>query len=152
MPLKIKDKKILWTKLYFRQFYNEQIWITWGLFVDKGSGSGIFPDPDPGDQKRPDPTGSGSGSGSATLIQTILIPRYLENILVCIYLPLGQNTERMFITSFIDLSIIFVMSAVHCKITFRLGITTLVSMLGWTSRKCGDPGSSLTCSFPEYLV
>ena len=40
MPLKIKDKKILWTKLYFRQFYNEKILITWGLFVDKGSGSG----------------------------------------------------------------------------------------------------------------
>ena len=37
-----------------------------GSFVDKGSGSGIFPDP--GDQKRPDPTGSGSGSGSATLV------------------------------------------------------------------------------------
>ena len=68
MPLKIKDKKILWTKLCFRQFYNEKIRITWGLFVDKGSGSGIFPDPDldPGDQKRPDPTGS--GSGSATLV------------------------------------------------------------------------------------
>ena len=26
-----------------------------GLFVTKGSGSGIFPDPDPGDLKRPDP-------------------------------------------------------------------------------------------------
>ena len=26
-----------------------------GLFVTKGSGSGIFPDPDPGDPKRPDP-------------------------------------------------------------------------------------------------
>ena len=68
MPLKIKDKKILWTKLYFRQLYNEKIGITWGLFVDKGSGTGsdIFPDPDPdpGDQKRPDPT----GSGSATLL------------------------------------------------------------------------------------
>ena len=25
-----------------------------GLFVDKGSGSGIFPDLDPGDSKRPD--------------------------------------------------------------------------------------------------
>ena len=31
-----------------------------GLFVDKGSGSGIFPDP--GDPKRPDPTGSGSAT------------------------------------------------------------------------------------------
>ena len=40
MTLKIKDKKIIWTKLYFRQFFNEKIWITWGLFVDKGSGSG----------------------------------------------------------------------------------------------------------------
>ena len=34
--------------MYFRQFYNEKIWITWGLLVDEGSGSGfgIFPDPD----------------------------------------------------------------------------------------------------------
>ena len=37
-----------------------------GLFVVKGSGSGIFPDPDPGDPKRPDPT------GSATLIIVLL--------------------------------------------------------------------------------
>ena len=29
-----------------------------GLFVDKGSVSGIFPDPDPGGPKRPDPTGT----------------------------------------------------------------------------------------------
>ena len=25
MPLKIKDKTIIWMKLYFRQFYNEKI-------------------------------------------------------------------------------------------------------------------------------
>ena len=31
MTLKIKDKQIIWTKLYFRQFYNEKIWIT-GVF------------------------------------------------------------------------------------------------------------------------
>ena len=31
-----------------------------GLYVDNGSGSGIFPDP--GDPKRPDPTGSGSAT------------------------------------------------------------------------------------------
>ena len=47
MTLKIKDKIIIWTKLYFRQFYNEKILITWGLFVDKGSGSGKIPDSDP---------------------------------------------------------------------------------------------------------
>ena len=39
MTLKIKDKKIIWTKLYFRQFYNER-----GLFVDKGSGFDHYPD------------------------------------------------------------------------------------------------------------
>ena len=66
MPLKIKDKKIIWTKLYFRQFYNEKIRIIWVLFMDKGSGSGIFPDPDQCGLKRPDSTGS--GSGSATLV------------------------------------------------------------------------------------
>ena len=69
MTLKMKDKNIIWTKLYFRQFYNKKILITWGLFVDKGSGSGIFPDP--GDPKRPDLTGSRSGSGSTTLIETL---------------------------------------------------------------------------------
>ena len=47
MKLKIKDKQIIWAKLYFRQFYNHTILITGGLFVDKGSGSGIFQDPDP---------------------------------------------------------------------------------------------------------
>ena len=48
-----------------------------GSFVDKGSGSGIFPnpDPDPGDQKRPDPTGS--GSGSATLIKWLTLYTYI---------------------------------------------------------------------------
>ena len=59
MTLKIKDKTIIWTKLYFRQFYNKKILNYRGLIVDKGSGpgSGIFPDldPDPGDTKRPDP-------------------------------------------------------------------------------------------------
>ena len=49
MPLKIKDKKIIWTKLYFRQFYNEKIRII-GVIFYKGSGSDIFPDSDPGDQ------------------------------------------------------------------------------------------------------
>ena len=60
MTLKIKDKKLLChlkskiKKLFGRncildKFFNEKIVITWGLFVDKGSGSGIFPDP--GDQK-----------------------------------------------------------------------------------------------------
>ena len=48
-----------------------------GLFVDKGSGSGIFldPDPDPGDPKRRDPT----GSGSATLLVTINLSPAFQN-------------------------------------------------------------------------
>ena len=37
-------------------FIKRQLELQPGLFVDKGSGSGIFPDPDPGDPKRPDPT------------------------------------------------------------------------------------------------
>ena len=64
MTLKIKDEQIIWTKLYFRQFYTKKICITWGLIVDKESGFGIFPNPDPGDPKRQDLT----GFGSATLI------------------------------------------------------------------------------------
>ena len=53
MTLKIKDKKIILTKLLFRQFYITRKLELQGFFVDKGSGSGsgIFqgPDPDPGD-------------------------------------------------------------------------------------------------------
>ena len=97
--LKSKIKKIVWTKLYYRQFYNEKILITWGLFVDKGSesGSGIFQNVDPGDQKRPDPTGS--GSGSATLLITLgagggnsspgrhfYNKKLITNVIFCIYL------------------------------------------------------------------
>ena len=44
----------IWSKLYFRQFYITRKLKLQGSFVDKGSGSGIFPDPDPGDPKRPD--------------------------------------------------------------------------------------------------
>ena len=55
MTLKIKDKKIILTKLYFRQFYITRKLELQGFFVNKGSGSGIFPDPDLGDLKRPDP-------------------------------------------------------------------------------------------------
>ena len=47
MILKIKVKKIIWTKLYFRQFYITRKFELQVSFVDKGSGSGIFPDPDP---------------------------------------------------------------------------------------------------------
>ena len=47
MTLKIKDKKIILTKLYF--FLN---FMTRKFVMDKGSGSGIFPDPDPGDRKK----------------------------------------------------------------------------------------------------
>ena len=50
MTLKIKVLKKIWTKLYKRENLNYG-----GIFVDKGSGSGIFPDTDPGDPKRPDP-------------------------------------------------------------------------------------------------
>ena len=71
MTLKIKREKNYLTKLYFRQFYtitDGKIRITARSFVDKGSGSGIFPNPDPGDPKRPDPT----ASGSATLVYSHL--------------------------------------------------------------------------------
>ena len=68
MTLKIKDKKIILTKLLFRQLYVTRKFELQGSFCVKGSGSGIFPDPDLGDPKRPDPTGS--GSGSATLLKT----------------------------------------------------------------------------------
>ena len=60
MTIKIKDKKIIYTKLYFRQLKKieklENLNYR-GLFVNKGSGSGIFPDqyPDLGDPKRLDP-------------------------------------------------------------------------------------------------
>ena len=76
MTHKIKDKKIIWTKLYFRQFYLTRKFELQGSFVDKGSGSGIFPDPDPGDPKRPDPIGS--GSGSATLIYMMLCLKLMK--------------------------------------------------------------------------
>ena len=46
MTLKIKGKIIILTKLYFRQYYITRKLDFRGLFVDKGSGSGI-PDPDP---------------------------------------------------------------------------------------------------------
>ena len=61
-------KKIVLTKPYFKQFHVMRKFELQGFFMDKGSGSGIFPDPDPdpGDPKRPDPTGS--GSESATLV------------------------------------------------------------------------------------
>ena len=48
-----------------------------GLFVDKGSGSGIFPDPDPGDPKRLD----SAGSGSATLCLKVKISKYFDGTL-----------------------------------------------------------------------
>ena len=68
MGLKIKDKKCILTKLYFKQLNITRKFELKGSFVYKGSGSGygIFPDPDPGNPKRPDPT----GSGSATLLKT----------------------------------------------------------------------------------
>ena len=44
MTLKSKDKNIIWTKLYFKQFYYEKIWIE--LWIK---------DPDPGDPRRPNP-------------------------------------------------------------------------------------------------
>ena len=75
-----------------------------GLFVDKVSGSGIFPvpDPDPGDPTRPDST----GSGSATLIlfltkleykrkrRTLLILLRLYQSLVNI-IQLRKKLERL---------------------------------------------------------
>ena len=63
-----------------------------GLFVDKGSGSSIFPDPDPGDPKRPDPTTS--ISGSATLVKTYLA-KYRERYVffhLCITLTISNCT------------------------------------------------------------
>ena len=63
MTLKIKDKKL------FRKFYLTRKFELQVFFVNKGSGSGIFPDPDPGDPKRPDPT----GSGSATLLPSMTL-------------------------------------------------------------------------------
>ena len=63
--LKIKDKKIIWTKLYFGQFYNEKIWITWGLFVNKGS----WPESGSGWPKK-------TGSGSTTLVKTVNIDEW----------------------------------------------------------------------------
>ena len=48
MAPKIKDKK------YFIQFYKRRKLELRGIFVDRGSGSGVFPYP--GDPKRQDPT------------------------------------------------------------------------------------------------
>ena len=52
----IKDKKNILTKLYFIHFYITRKFELQGSFVDKVSGSSIFPDPypAPGDPKRPD--------------------------------------------------------------------------------------------------
>ena len=47
MTFKIKDNKIILTKLYLRQFYIMRKLELQESYVDKGSGSGIFPDPDP---------------------------------------------------------------------------------------------------------
>ena len=57
MTLKMKDKKIIWTKLFLHNFISLDNFNCRGLFVHKGSGSGISPDPDPdpGNPKRPDP-------------------------------------------------------------------------------------------------
>ena len=63
MTLKIKDKFYFDETVFQTILYNKKFEFQ-GFFVNKGSGSGIFPDPDPGDPKRPDPT----GSGSATLL------------------------------------------------------------------------------------
>ena len=57
MTLKIKNKQIILTKLYFRQSYIMRKLKLQGSF--RGSGSGIFPDP--GDQNKPE-------SGYATLL------------------------------------------------------------------------------------
>ena len=55
MTLKIKIKKIILMKLYFRQFYITRKFELQDLFVNEGSGPGsvFFPDPDldPGDPK-----------------------------------------------------------------------------------------------------
>ena len=52
ITLKIKDKKIILTNLYFRQFYiPRNLELQGSLWVND-------PYPDPGDPKRPDPTGS----------------------------------------------------------------------------------------------
>ena len=81
MKSKIKnyfDKTVFWTILY-----NEKIEIS-GVFLDKGSGSGIYSDP--GDPKRKDPTGF--RSGSATLIITlylVLISRLQLNYIPVVY-------------------------------------------------------------------
>ena len=49
-------KKNYFDKTVFQTIlYNKKIIIIGIFFLDKGSGSGIFPGPDPGDPKRPDP-------------------------------------------------------------------------------------------------
>ena len=63
MTLKIKDKKFIWTKLYFSQCYITRKFEYSFLWIKDPD-----PDPEPGDPKRPDLTGYGSGSGSAALL------------------------------------------------------------------------------------
>ena len=58
MTLKIKDKKIFGRNCILDNDILRENLNYRGLFVDKGSGSGIFPDPGPGDPKK---------TGSATL-------------------------------------------------------------------------------------
>ena len=55
MTLKIKDKKNYLEETVFRHIYITRKFELQGSFVDKESGSGIFPDPDPSNPKRPDP-------------------------------------------------------------------------------------------------
>ena len=62
MTLTIKDKKIIWTKLYFIQFYNEKIWIT-GVFL-------WLKDPDPVFSRIWIRVPKKTGYGSATLVKT----------------------------------------------------------------------------------
>ena len=61
MTLRIKDNTV------FRQFVLTRKFELQGYFVDKGSGSGIFPDPDPSDPKK---------TGSATLLKKLFMHRY----------------------------------------------------------------------------
>ena len=60
MKLKMKDNKLFGRNCIFRQVYITRKFELQRSFVDKGSGSSIFPDLDLGDPNRLDPTGSGS--------------------------------------------------------------------------------------------
>ena len=53
MTLKIEDKQSFGRNCILDNFIWRENLTYMGLFVDKGSGSGIFPDP--GDPKRPGP-------------------------------------------------------------------------------------------------